>query len=109
MVAILDSNVSPDGIAFPVPANDDASRAIRLYCEAIAIAATRGGQDRQASFGMDLGAMDEPPAEEALAEPEAAPADASAWTDAGPTADPEHPAAATDPETAGEGERQIDA
>jgi hypothetical protein len=35
VVAILDSNVSPDGIAFPVPANDDASRAIRLYCEAM--------------------------------------------------------------------------
>jgi ribosomal protein S2 len=34
VVAILDSNVSPDGIAFPVPANDDASRAIRLYCDA---------------------------------------------------------------------------
>ena len=51
VVAILDSNVSPDGIAFPVPANDDASRAIRLYCEAIAIAATRGGQDAQASSG----------------------------------------------------------
>ena len=40
VVAILDSNVSPDGIAFPVPANDDASRAIRLYCEAVAAAAT---------------------------------------------------------------------
>ena len=69
VVAILDSNVSPDGIAFPVPANDDASRAIRLYCEAIAIAATRGGQDRQASFGVDIGAMDEPIAEEALSVP----------------------------------------
>ena len=67
VVAILDSNVSPDGIAFPVPANDDASRAIRLYCEAIAIAATRGGQQQQAASGRDLGAMDEPPAEEALA------------------------------------------
>ena len=66
VVAILDSNVSPDGIAFPVPANDDASRAVRLYCEAIAIAATRGGQQQQASRGGDLGAMDEPPAEEAL-------------------------------------------
>jgi small subunit ribosomal protein S2 len=41
VVAILDSNVDPSGIAFPVPANDDASRAIRLYCEAIAVAATR--------------------------------------------------------------------
>ena len=66
VVAILDSNVSPEGIAFPVPANDDASRAIRLYCEAIAIAATRGGQEQQARSGRDIGAMAEPPAEEAL-------------------------------------------
>src|SRR3954469_10463494 len=71
VVAILDSNVSPDGIAFPVPANDDASRAIRLYCEAIAIAATRGGQDAMARSGRDIGAMDAPPVEEAIAAPEA--------------------------------------
>ncbi len=63
VVAILDSNVSPDGIAFPVPANDDASRAIRLYCDAIATASTRGGQQGAAARGVDLGAMDEPPAE----------------------------------------------
>ncbi|MFA5988608.1 MAG: 30S ribosomal protein S2 [Sphingomonas sp.] len=69
VVAILDSNVSPDGIAFPVPANDDASRAIRLYCEAVAIAATRGGHQQQAAHGRDLGAMDEPPVEEALTAP----------------------------------------
>jgi small subunit ribosomal protein S2 len=99
VVAILDSNVSPDGIAFPVPANDDASRAIRLYCEAVAIAATRGGQERQASFGVDLGAQEEAPIEPALSEPEA-PAAAS---------EPEAPAASTEPETALEGERQIDA
>jgi small subunit ribosomal protein S2 len=75
VVAILDSNVSPDGIAFPVPANDDASRALRLYCEAIAAAATRGGQQNQAARGVDIGAMDAPPAEAAIAEPvvEAAP------------------------------------
>jgi small subunit ribosomal protein S2 len=72
VVAILDSNVSPDGIAFPVPGNDDASRAIRLYCDAVAQAATRGGQHGQAQRGVDIGAMAEPPAEEALAE--AAPA-----------------------------------
>jgi small subunit ribosomal protein S2 len=94
VVAILDSNVSPDGIAFPVPANDDASRAIRLYCEAVAIAATRGNQDRQASFGVDLGAQEEAPIEPALTET---------------AADPEVPAASTEPETALEGERQIDA
>jgi small subunit ribosomal protein S2 len=69
VVAILDSNVSPDGIAFPVPANDDASRAIRLYCDAIAAAASRGGQQGAAARGADLGAMDEPPAEAVLAAP----------------------------------------
>jgi small subunit ribosomal protein S2 len=72
VVAILDSNVSPDGIAFPVPGNDDASRAIRLYCEAIAQAATRGGQAGAAQRGVDLGAMDTPPAEEVLGEDAAA-------------------------------------
>ena len=68
VVAILDSNVSPDGIAFPVPANDDAARAIRLYCDAIAQAATRGGQQARADRGEDLGAMVEPVAESVLAE-----------------------------------------
>ncbi|ONF97565.1 30S ribosomal protein S2 [Sphingomonas jeddahensis] len=66
VVAILDSNVSPDGIAFPVPANDDAARAIRLYCEAVAIAATRGNNEQQRRGGQDFGAMAEPPVEEAL-------------------------------------------
>jgi small subunit ribosomal protein S2 len=72
VVAILDSNVSPDGIAFPVPGNDDASRAIRLYVDAVAQAATRGGQQGQAQRGVDIGAMAEPPAEEALNEGEPA-------------------------------------
>ena len=66
VVAILDSNVSPDGIAFPVPANDDASRAIRLYCDALAQAATRGGRENQARQGGDFGAMIEPPVEPVL-------------------------------------------
>jgi small subunit ribosomal protein S2 len=100
VVAILDSNVSPDGIAFPVPANDDASRAIRLYCEAIAIAATRGNQDRQANYGFDLGAQEEAPIEPVLSEPAQSEPVQS---------DPEAPAAVTEPEQAQEGERQIDA
>lgn len=100
VVAILDSNVSPDGIAFPVPANDDAARAIRLYCEAIAIAATRGGQEQQRRTGADIGAMIEPPKEEAMAEPTVeATADT---TQAAANAD-------TAAEFAAEGERQIDA
>jgi small subunit ribosomal protein S2 len=75
VVAILDSNVSPDGIAFPVPANDDAARAIRLYCEAVAGAASKGATGAAVARGEDLGAMEAPPVEEALASPaeEAAP------------------------------------
>ena len=110
VVAILDSNVSPDGIAFPVPANDDAARAIRLYCEAVAIAATRGGQEAMQKSGKDIGAMVEPPKEEALSEPEAPAAEAApAEAEAPAAAEPEAPAASTEPETAAEGERQIDA
>src|SRR5918994_1981110 len=63
VVAILDSNVSPQGIAFPVPGNDDASRAIRLYCDAIADAALGGKQGGAAARGEDVGAMDAPPPE----------------------------------------------
>jgi small subunit ribosomal protein S2 len=99
VVAILDSNVSPDGIAFPVPANDDASRAIRLYCEAIAIAATRGGNE-QLARRQDIGSMEAPPAEEALLE--TAPAEAGAE----PTAASD---AALQAEMVAEAERQIDA
>src|SRR5437879_5802574 len=66
VVAILDSNVSPEGIAFPIPANDDAARAIRLYCDAIAEASTRGQQGGRAARGEDIGASEAPPVEEAL-------------------------------------------
>ncbi|HEY0958797.1 MAG TPA: 30S ribosomal protein S2 [Novosphingobium sp.] len=69
VVAILDSNVSPDGIAFPIPANDDASRAIRLYCDAVGQAAKKGGRDAVVSSGADFGSFDEPVIEEALEAP----------------------------------------
>jgi len=68
VIAILDTNVDPSGIAFPVPGNDDASRAIRLYCDAMSQAATKGNVDNVAESGADIGAMDAPPAEEAVAE-----------------------------------------
>jgi len=66
VVAILDSNSNPQGIAFPVPGNDDASRAIRLYCDAIADAANAGKAGNAAARGEDIGAMEEPPVEAAL-------------------------------------------
>ena len=72
VVAILDSNVDPSGIAFPVPGNDDASRAIRLYCEAIAQAAMQGRTGAIEASGADLGAMDEPLPEVTLSEAPAA-------------------------------------
>ena len=67
VIAILDSNVDPSGIAFPVPGNDDAARALRLYCEAMAEAATRGNVKAVAASGVDIGAMAQPPVEAALA------------------------------------------
>ena len=73
VVAVLDSNVSPDGIAFPVPANDDASRAVRLYCDAIASAATKGHREGVVDSGVDIGALDEAPVEDAVVDAVAAP------------------------------------
>jgi len=64
VVAVLDTNVDPSGIAFPIPGNDDASRAVRLYCDAVAQAATKGGTEAVVDSGADIGAMDLPPAEE---------------------------------------------
>ena len=75
VIAILDSNVDPSGIAFPIPANDDAARAIRLYCEAIAAAATSGKKGAVVASGADIGAMAEPIAEDVVVT-EAAVADA---------------------------------
>jgi small subunit ribosomal protein S2 len=66
VIAILDSNSNPQSIAFPVPGNDDASRAIRLYCEAIANAANAGKAGGAQARGEDIGEMAEPPAEAAL-------------------------------------------
>ncbi|MFZ1742190.1 MAG: 30S ribosomal protein S2 [Pontixanthobacter sp.] len=63
VVGILDTNVDPSGIAFPVPANDDAARAVRMYCDAIAEAAISGKGGKVVDSGADFGAMAEPPVE----------------------------------------------
>jgi len=57
-VAILDSNSSPENISYPVPGNDDATRAIRLYCNLIAAAALDGLQESMANSGADMGASE---------------------------------------------------
>ncbi|HLW93290.1 MAG TPA: 30S ribosomal protein S2 [Roseiarcus sp.] len=71
VAAILDTNSDPDGIAFPVPANDDAGRAIQFYCDLVAKAALDGISRSQGALGVDLGAAETPIAE-ALPEPAAA-------------------------------------
>jgi len=82
VVAILDSNSSPDGIAYPIPGNDDAMRAIHLYCDLVAGSVLDGLQAELAASGIDVGAraeipgeavpeedeLDDEPAPEALAE-----------------------------------------
>src|SRR6188508_30663 len=74
VVAILDTNVDPNGIAFPIPGNDDASRAVRLYCDAVAQAATTGRHEGIVDSGADVGAMEAPPEEAVAAEEPGAPA-----------------------------------
>jgi small subunit ribosomal protein S2 len=63
IVAIVDTNCDPDGIDFPVPGNDDAGRAITLYCDLVARAAIDGLERSQHSSGVDIGAMEAPPSE----------------------------------------------
>ncbi|MGL4240432.1 MAG: 30S ribosomal protein S2, partial [Beijerinckiaceae bacterium] len=64
VAAIVDTNCDPDGITFPVPANDDASRAIELYCDLIARSAIDGISRGQGGAGLDLGAMEAPVVED---------------------------------------------
>jgi small subunit ribosomal protein S2 len=56
VVAILDTNCDPDGITYPIPGNDDAARALQLYCDLIADAVLDGLAAGQAGSGVDLGA-----------------------------------------------------
>ena len=63
VAAVLDTNSDPDGITYPIPGNDDAGRAIALYCDLIARAAIDGIGRSQGSSGVDLGASEEPAAE----------------------------------------------
>jgi small subunit ribosomal protein S2 len=59
VVAILDSNSSPDGIAYPIPGNDDAMRAIQLYCDLVSASVLDGLQAELAASGVDIGARAE--------------------------------------------------
>ena len=64
VVAILDSNSSTDGVDFPIPGNDDASRAISLYCDLVSKTILDGMESHLGSAGIDLGESDAPSSEE---------------------------------------------
>jgi small subunit ribosomal protein S2 len=100
VVAILDSNSNPDNIDYPIPGNDDASRAIALYTDLAARAVIDGMTAQLGEAGFDLGELEDAPvedvAEEVVAEapaaaPEAAPEAVAA---AAPEVEAEAPAAA---------------
>ena len=69
VIAILDSNCNPDGITYPVPGNDDATRAIELYCSLFSGAVIDGIEQGAVSSGVDIGAQAEPSPEAALEAP----------------------------------------
>ena len=115
VIAILDTNCDPDGITYPIPGNDDAARAIQLYCDLIADSVLDGMAAGVVASGVDIGASEAPveptlareltpepapvaaaeaPAEpEAVAAPEAAPAEAPVAAEAAVEAVSEEPAA----------------
>jgi len=64
VAAVVDTNCNPDGITYVVPGNDDASRAITLYCDLVAKAAIDGISRAQGEMGIDIGAAAEPTVEE---------------------------------------------
>jgi len=93
VVAILDTNCDPAGITYPIPGNDDAARALQLYCDLIADSVLDGLTEGQVAMGVDIGAQEAPvePALKKVVEPETAPAK--------PVATPAEPKAAAVVET----------
>jgi small subunit ribosomal protein S2 len=105
VVAVLDTNSNPDGITYPVPGNDDAARALQLYCDLVADAVIDGLAAGQSAAGVDLGAA-EAPVEPAL-RASAAKAAAAPVAEAEPVAQAE-PAAEAEPQPEAAAEAEPD-
>lgn len=71
VVAVVDTNCSPKGVDYIIPGNDDAARAISLYCDLVSRAALDGMTAQMGAAGVDLGALEQAPAEVAVEEAEA--------------------------------------
>ncbi len=63
VIGVIDTNCDPDDIDYPIPGNDDAMRAIQLYCDLVRDAILEGIRREMGRSGMDVGAMEQPPAE----------------------------------------------
>ncbi|ARC88793.1 30S ribosomal protein S2 [Rhodovulum sp. MB263] len=68
VVAVVDTNCSPEGVDYIIPGNDDAARAIQLYCDLVSRAALDGMSAQMNAAGVDLGALEAAPVEELLAD-----------------------------------------
>ncbi|MEM9250462.1 MAG: 30S ribosomal protein S2 [Pseudomonadota bacterium] len=68
VVAVVDTNCSPDGVDYVIPGNDDAARAIALYCDLVSRAALDGMSAQMDAAGIDMGEMEEALGEEILQE-----------------------------------------
>jgi small subunit ribosomal protein S2 len=68
VIGVVDTNCSPKGVDYVIPGNDDAARAIQLYCDLVARAALDGMTAQMGAAGIDLGALETAPEEEAVAE-----------------------------------------
>jgi len=71
VIGVVDTNCDPEPIDFPIPGNDDAARAIALYCDLIARAALDGMAAQMGAAGVDIGGMEEAPVEEGVSADEA--------------------------------------
>ena len=78
VIAVVDTNCSPDGVDHIIPGNDDAARAIALYCDLVARAALDGMSAQLGAAGVDVGALEDAAMEEAAAEDAAAADNAAA-------------------------------
>ena len=68
VIGVVDTNCSPKGVDYIIPGNDDAARAIALYCDLMSRAALDGMTAQMGAAGIDLGALETAPEEEAVAE-----------------------------------------
>jgi small subunit ribosomal protein S2 len=68
VVGVVDTNCNPKGVSYVIPGNDDAARAIAMYCDLVSRAALDGMTAQMGAAGIDLGALEEAPAEEAAVE-----------------------------------------